>query len=333
MEILNTSLLETSGENGYWEYRIPGVIVTDKGNIIVYYEARHGGDNGIIDIMMKKSCDGGLTWSDRKIIFSGEDKYTSNNPVMIPDGDKIHFICMRDYTYCFYRTSTDEGETWSDAEDITYAFDLHEHRGRIPRTVIAAGPGHGIRLHWGRLVFPVWIAYNPGDVHSHKPSVASTVTSNDGGKTWKLGEILNPYYVLNPNESCICELPTGEVIINMRNETNIKYRCTAKSINGSWRWSKPEYNADLPDPICAGGMCSYDDKVLFTNCDSKNGRVNLTLKRSSDFGKTWPEALAYEKDGGYSDVNYDPVRKQAVIFYESEPAGGVRQLKVKTVKL
>ena len=40
----------------------------------------------------------------------------------------------------------------------------------------------------------------------------------------------------------------------------------------------------------------------------------------------------YEKWGGYSDVNYDPVRKQAVLFYESEE-GERRDLVVAIVKL
>ena len=168
------------------------------------------------------------------------------------------------------------------------------------------------------MVAPVWIAYNPEDVHAHSPSCTSTITSNDGGKTWRLGELIQPFNVKNPNEACICELPTGDVLINMRNTTNINRRALAKSINGSWRWSKPEYNEDLVDPICAGGMCSYDREILFTNCDSENSRQNLTLKRSHDFGKTWKEKLVYEKWGGYSDVNYDPVRKRAVVFYESE---------------
>ena len=332
MEILHKTIIEKRLENGYRNYRIPGVIVTDKGNIIIYYEARHGNDNSIIDIMMRKSEDGGLTWSDRKIIFDGENHYTSNNPVMIPDGDKIHFICMRDYTRCYYRYSTDEGETWSEPEDITYAFDMHEHREVIPRTVIAAGPGHGIKLHWGRLVVPVWIAYNPTDVHAHGPSCTSTITSNDGGKTWRLGELINHFTVKDPNEACICELPTGDVLINMRNGTNIKHRATAKSINGSWRWTKPEYQEELIDPCCAGGMCSYDREILFTNCESKEFRQELTLKRSHDFGKTWGDKLMYEKWGGYSDVNYDPVRKQAVLFYESEE-GERRDLVVAVVKL
>ena len=57
-------------------------------------------------------------------------------------------------------------------------------------------------------------------------------------------EIIQPFNVKNPNEACICELPTGDVLINMRNTTNINRRALAKSINGSWRWSKPEYNEE-----------------------------------------------------------------------------------------
>lgn len=318
MEVLHKTVIEQELENGYLHYGAPGVIVTDKGSIIIYYEARHGGINSIGDIAMRVSSDGGITWSDRQIIFSGNNRYSVHSPIMIADENKIHFICMRNYSEAYYRYSTDDGLTWSEPEDITYAFEMHEHRETIPHTAIAAGSGHGIKLHWGRLVIPVWMAYNKENIHAHTPSCTSTVTSNDGGKTWRLGELIKPFDVKNPSEACICELPTGEVLINFRNETNIGYRCTSKSINGSWRWSKPEYSEYFENSGCDAGMCVYDREVLYTNCSSKGEKRNLTLKRSHDFGKTWDDTLLYEKYGGNSDVNYDPVRKQAVVFYESE---------------
>ena len=56
---------------------------------------------------------------------------------------------------------------------------------------------------------------------------------------------------------------------------------------------------------------------MFTNCDSPQGRFNLTLKKSTDDGQTW-EGLVYEKNGGYSDVAYDYETGNAFVFYEKD---------------
>ena len=51
-----------AGMYGYRHYRIPGVIVSPKGTIIVFCEARSGGDWSTIDICMRRSFDGGESW-------------------------------------------------------------------------------------------------------------------------------------------------------------------------------------------------------------------------------------------------------------------------------
>lgn len=315
MRIISSSTLETTRLNGYIHYNIPGVVVSEKGNIFVYYEARQGGDWSVIDIKMKKSSDCGHTWSESRVLYGGKGKNTVNNPVMVADGDRLHFICMENYHRAFCMHSFDEGETWTEPAEITCAFD--EAFERCPWTCIAAGPGHGIRMATGRLLVPVWLAYNPTCTHAHSPSVTSTMFSDDRGETWHIGDIISEFYLKNPNEACVAELSDGEILINMRNDNDIKYRCTAVCFDGKWRWRDVFFDKNLPDPTCAGGMCSSGDVLLFTNCVSQNSRVNLTLRKSADGGKTWTENLMYEPIGGYSDVYIDPVSKNAVLACES----------------
>ena len=57
--------LFTAGIGGYELYRIPGIVVTEKGTILAYCEARKtGSDWGAIDLLYRRSIDGGMTWSD-----------------------------------------------------------------------------------------------------------------------------------------------------------------------------------------------------------------------------------------------------------------------------
>ena len=58
-----TDLFE-AGTAGYATYRIPGIVVTNKGTLLTYCEARKSlqGDWGAIDIMMRRGAEGGRTW-------------------------------------------------------------------------------------------------------------------------------------------------------------------------------------------------------------------------------------------------------------------------------
>src|SRR5262245_47681189 len=59
-----------AGDQGYAIYRIPGLVVTGAGTVLAYGEARKTtrGDWGTIDIMLKRSTDGGKTWSAQKSV-------------------------------------------------------------------------------------------------------------------------------------------------------------------------------------------------------------------------------------------------------------------------
>src|SRR5262245_39276644 len=59
-----------SDQDGYALYRIPGIAVTSKGTVLAYCEARRTGksDWDTIDIYLRRSTDGGKSWSDRQRI-------------------------------------------------------------------------------------------------------------------------------------------------------------------------------------------------------------------------------------------------------------------------
>ncbi len=60
--------LFVAGKGGYKLYRIPGIVVTRSGTILAYCEARKSdsGDWGIIDVLLRRSTDGGETWLPRQ---------------------------------------------------------------------------------------------------------------------------------------------------------------------------------------------------------------------------------------------------------------------------
>ncbi len=324
MKILFDKILYTAGENDYCHNRIPGIVRLPSGTMLTYWECRKGrSDWSVSEIGMKKSTDNGESWSEERYIAYGDGKNTVNNPVMavFPDG-YIVFLWLENYKRLFMKTSADEGETWSEKREIGDY--LEAFRPLYAWTVAAAGPGHALVTTGGRILVPMWLTSNPGNIFAHHPSVTATIYSDDRGETWHIGDIL-PYVVdgqpvSDPNESCLAETSRG-IHINTRHTSPTRRRLTALSPDGISSWTDVHFDDGLLDPICAGGMCSEGDVLYMCHCDSEKERENVTLSRSMDFGGTW-EHIMLNVSGGYSDVCVGDGR--AYVIYETERENFIR---------
>src|SRR5713226_7690663 len=69
-----------AGKDGYALYRTPGIVVTRNGAVLAYCEARKnaGGDWGHIDLLFRRSTDGGKTWEPRKHLVQFDAKFERN---------------------------------------------------------------------------------------------------------------------------------------------------------------------------------------------------------------------------------------------------------------
>src|SRR5262249_44159803 len=78
--------LFVSGQDGYHTYRIPSLVVTAKGTLLAFCEGRKKSstDSGDIDLLLKRSFDGGKTWTQTQVVWDdGED--TCGNPCPVLD--------------------------------------------------------------------------------------------------------------------------------------------------------------------------------------------------------------------------------------------------------
>lgn len=301
------SRLEAFRENGYEIYRVPSIVCTARGTLLVCYECRYGGDWSAMDLALRRSEDGGRTWSERKIIASGQTVDAIHNGILFAEADRVHLLWHRNYRQAFCATSMDDGLTWSRPREITAAYDAL--RAHYPWTVIAAGPGHGLTAASGRLLIPVWVAANRADITSHHPSVATTLFSDDHGETWRCGELIPAREdFVDPNESVLAQLSDGSFMINCRHETATGCRKVGYSPDGIGAWNGFHWEPQLPDPVCCAGMTQHDARLWFVNCACQRGegRVRLTIRESRDDGATWPKQLEIAALGGYSDVAYRP---------------------------
>lgn len=311
------------------QYRIPGIVCTNKGTLIAFCEKRDSLDDWAnIDIVCKRSENDGNNWSDEIVLAEGiKNNKTVNNPVMIVDEETIHLIYEIEYGLSekdggiYYCCSKDDGCTWSNPIQI-----LQELNSEY--NVVGTNQGHSIITSSGRLIVPIWMVRKDAgaELESHSPSVVATIYSDDHGMTWRLGEVIESGDVLTPNESSIVELKDGSYLMNIRNKVDYgfnytkdangkinqqekdewdskKYRAISRSMSGIDGWHVMKYDYNLPDPACFGSMVTLDgNDILFVNCNSQKKRENLTVKNSKDNGNTWSKGFLLSEQGGYADI-------------------------------
>lgn len=348
-----------SDQAGYALYRIPGIVVTAKGTVLAYCEARKNAnaDWGHIDILLRRSTDAGKTWSaPQKIAGLGltegtfernpaaqkqklgkPGEITFNNPVAIASRDgTVHFLFCVEYGRCFAMKSTDDGLTFSKPVEITKTFE--SYRNDYPWIVLATGPAHGIELKNGRLIVPVWLSTGEGG-HAHRPSAVSVIVSDDQGKSWQPGSIVTRHPdSTNPSETIVVQLADGRVMLNIRSESKEHRRLVSISQDGATGWSKPTFDQNLPEPVCMASIVRLHEggrtnRILFANPDNfkDRQRKNLTIRMSTDEGKTWPTVkLLQPGPSAYSDLAVGP---DGTIFCFYERGAGENMYRTKYLTL
>ncbi len=343
--------LYEAGTGGYAHYRVPAIAVSPAGTVMVVVEARASasGDWGLQDILMRRSRDGGITWDGpRKMVDLKEPQETNeaalaqglaepgvttyNNivPIVDPDENVVHFLFCSSYGRAYYMRTDDDGETFTDPVDITATFE--QFRNEYDWKVIATGPGHGIKHSGDRLIVPVWLSDGTGG-HAHRPSIVSTIYSDDGGRTWERGDVVVRHPQLkNPSETLAAELPDGTVMLNIRNESPEHRRAVTVGPDGATGWSELRFDEALFEPICMGSLLRVGDALVFANPDSKEPRDpenpdgnwkrhNLTVRLSEDSGATWPYKRVIEPGvSGYSDLAADPDGNVYCVYEDGTPS-------------
>ncbi len=310
---LQQAALFVSGSGGYASYRIPAIVESTKGALLAFCEGRVGSssDHGNIDLVLRRSTDGGKTWLplqvlvddglnacqnpapvvDRKtgtiiLPFTKKDASTNEGAILKKEGPPITVWVTR---------SSDEGATWSPPEDITSQASKPEFLW------YATGPGHSIQLHDGTLLVPCDHSLGPDKEqwYSH------AILSKDGGNTWQLGGVAGP----KTNECIAVELADGRVYLNMRSYHGDNRRRVSFSEDGGLTWSSVQADAALIEPVCQASAVravlkqnGVKECIVFSN-PAGTKREKLTVRLSYDEGATWPVAwVLYGGPAAYSDL-------------------------------
>ncbi|MGW1122840.1 sialidase family protein [Streptomyces tanashiensis] len=325
----------TAGVGGYANYRIPAVVRTPAGTVLAFAEGRTGGagDSGDIDIVVRRSDDGGCAWGPLLVVADGHGD-TRGNPAPVVDPRSGDVVLLSSYNGAeategrilrgevpeargrrvFVQRSADDGRTFSAPREITARVKKPGWRW------YATGPGHALALtrgpHAGRLVVPAnhSAAPPPGSTDTgEEPRYygAHALTSDDGGRTWSLGYVDDTYDgFVNANESTAAELPDGSLYLNSRDQlgTSPGNRADASSDDGGASLDRPFAPQRALDrvPVVQGSLLyvgGRDGVLLFSAPSVPDARAEPALWRSTDGGRTFAKALTVSgRRAAYSDL-------------------------------
>jgi sialidase-1 len=322
----------TAGEEGYRIYRIPALIRAANDDLLAFCEAREGGDASKIDLVMKRSTDGGKSWGKLSVVQAADDcrDLFGENPPPITVGNPAPVVDLLDPKHpgriwlpftvenarVFVIYSDNHGATWSVRREITAAV-------RKPAWGwYATGPVHSIQLtrgkYKGRLVIPC--DHRIGAQGADTGTLgAHAVVSDDHGQTWRLGAVDESYGDgLGANETTVVELNDGRLLFNTRDQNGKApgTRGVAWSRDGgesfesgdpAWRNFRPIAGVLDPPVVQCALQRAGEDLLVFSGPDqngpSGRGRSDLRLRWSRDEGVSWQEGpLVYVGPAAYSDM-------------------------------
>lgn len=316
-----------SGTGGYHTYRIPSLLVSPKGTLLIFCEGRRSSrsDDGNNDLLLRRSTDNGNFWQPTQLVYEegGESDTTIGNPCAVVDRKTgtVWLFMTRENEAVLVTKSSDDGMSWSKPVDVT-------SQAKKPAWGwYATGPGVGIQLTQGKYAGRMVIPCDHRETKSRSgPSLSHMIYSDDHGASWKIGESVGPH----TNECQVAELPDGQLIVNCRNHWGRSgqrpdlagRRVVARSTDGGHSWSEPTFDDTLIEPQCQASLIAVPGKpdrnpgwLIFSNSASKSSRTRMTVRLSQNGGVSWPHSrLLYGPSAAYSCLGVLADGRVGIVF-------------------
>lgn len=332
---LFSTVVRRAGDDGVHTYRIPALATTTRGTLLAMFDLRWDNANDLpanVDVGCMRSTDNGSTWhwaTNTKAILdydktvAGSSGNGVGDPAVLVDRETgtiwvaaLWSFGNRAYAgsgaglgtnqtgqYVLAR-SDDDGQTWSPPINITAQAKANPSWG-----VCFQGPGHGIQLRDGILLFPSQHT-DPGGVNAR----AFFIYSTNHGASWLTSPDVNRTIPPQLNENQMVELNSGQIMVSSRAPSGgggkrvwATYSRGATLSDGTW---SPLTYA-VADPVCQASFIRYSstldgaprDRLLFANPGSASARVDMTVRMSEDEGKTWTVSRRIDtRPAAYSDL-------------------------------
>ena len=301
--LLKRKLIFSQNDYESKNYRIPAIIVSQDGSLVLATDKRKNGKNDLpadIDVLSNRSVDSGTTWSSPVTVALGtgvDNGFGDAALVLTNDENGLILVCVggrglmqstpdnpiRSYMFKSY----DNGITWSTPTDITHYIYGVDCKDKVHQNWYASffASGNGLLTSTGRIIFVAAVR------ESYKSQLNNyAVYSDDNGLTWNVSERAS----IGGDEAKVVELSDGSILMSIR---SAGYRLYNISYDGGITWQDTTSSwKDLVSTPCNGDIIRYssfkkgDDRnrLLHSLPDCQTSRRNVSVYVSYDEGKTWP---------------------------------------------
>ena len=288
--------LYAPGDYGSKAWRIPAILQLKDGTLLAVNDKRNKSEEdlpGEIDIVARRSKDGGRTWDEPTYVVRSSDFMTGRGDPSLgqfPDGTVICMFCggetfgrssAQNPQRSFFALSHDSGLTWDEPVELTSK--IWGTDSSFPQTAGYSGnffsSGTELMLesgpHKGRLlVAGVLYDKNRGNLVNH------AFYTDDGGQTWHASELACP----TGDEAKMVQLNDGRILMSIRTTGD---RLWTVSEDDGVTWGPVGGWPEMHVTACNGDLISYGDSLLLHSVPYSMKREDISVLVSRDQGRTW----------------------------------------------
>ena len=324
------SIVYAPTSDGCRFYRIPAMTLDRHGNIVVAADRRYDSNADLgehrIDVSVRRSTDGGQTWTSQQVIARGDGTTASDfgygDPALARTaggrlicvaaaGRQMFWNGMR---WAVVTTSDDDGLTWTPPRQLfgdRFADLASNTTDSLGFYAAFASSGKGLTTRDGTVMF----AANCLTPDNRRSAQCYILATADEGETWTLGPA-NAY--AGCDESKLEQLNDGRLLLSVRQ--NGKRGFNTGSADASC-WQQQRTTTQLAGTAVNADILCYErateggqDIMLHTYCKSQ-GRDHLTLAVSHDEGLTWSDLMTIQEGpAAYSTMVSLPGGDVAILY-------------------
>lgn len=299
------------GTPPYNRIRIPALLATAGSALLALGEGRRAaGDTSWSDILLRRSLDGGRSWSPARVLAGaprlppGVSRLTYGNCAPLRDdmrNQTLLVFCV-DNAQVFVMSSADAGASWTAPRNITASA---TRAGNTNWTWVYTGPPGGLQVSSGaargRLLVP--------SHHAHENSApfptdaVHMLFSDDHGASWQLAD--GP--AGHGGEWQVAELGPDHLLGNSRSDKWTPTRRVTWSRDGGRSWTPFTPALGLPMVNIEGSTVAArgpgGQTILFYSNALAVARRGQMLYLSCDLGANWrPHMLLWAGPSEYSSL-------------------------------
>ncbi|EOA60227.1 hypothetical protein HMPREF1214_00477 [Bacteroides sp. HPS0048] len=303
--LLTRKLLFAPGDLNSRNYRIPAIVTAHDGSLVTATDKRKANQSDLpedIDILIRRSEDGGVTWSDPLTLAQGTGlRKGFGDAALVRTTEENGLLCIFvggegifnnsspfNPTRTYICKSTDNGKTWTAPRDITnqlYGSDCSA-QDRQGWYASFCASGNGLLTKEGRIMFVAAVRESSSSQLSN-----FVYYSDDNGETWNVSGRAKQ----GGDEAKVTELNDGTILMSIRRQSK-GARYYVKSTDKGLTWGELSEWDEMIEPNCNGDLIRYTsvedgyekNRLLHSIPNHATNRENVSVFISYDEGQTWP---------------------------------------------